>query len=101
MAGGEGTTLIDLEVAVRDCYQRRIRSFLKRTLNQGLGPFLVFAITLTLAALATRLFWWGGSEDQAYVARLMTAKIQPQTEATRATVLSLLLTALEDPQVSP
>jgi len=100
MSDEEGATLLDLRVVVANWYQRRLRSFFRRTLNQGVGAFLIFALSLTTAAICARLAWIGGLQDQQYVARLMQAKVQPQTEATRGTVLSLLLAGLEDEKLS-
>lgn len=95
MSEAEGAELADVQIVVADWYRKRLGSFFRRTLNQGLGAYLVFAIALTACLIAGRLAWIGGLEDRAYVSALMKAEIQPQSEATRSVVLSLLLAGLE------
>lgn len=91
-----GAQLADVQLVVADWYRKRLGTFLRRTLNQGLGAYLIFAVSLTTAAIAGRLAWVGGMEDRSYLSTLMKTEVQPQSEATRGVVLSLLLAGLNE-----
>jgi hypothetical protein len=94
MSNGQGAQLVDVQLFAADWYRKRLGNFFRRTLNQGLGAYLVFAISLTIALISARLAWMGGMEDRKYVSDLMKTEVQPQSEATHGVVLSLLLAGL-------
>jgi hypothetical protein len=100
MSNGQGAQIADLQLVVADWYRKRLGNFFRRTLNQGLGAYLVFAVSLTITLISARLAWVGGMEDREYVSGLMKTEIQPQSDATRGVVMSLLLAGLDTADLS-
>lgn len=97
---GQGAQLADVQLVVADWYRKRLGTYFRRTLNQGLGAYLIFAVSLTVALISARLAWVGGMEDRRYVSDLMKTEVQPQSEASRGVVLSLLLSGLDTSPLS-
>lgn len=81
-------------------YSSRLRSFFSRTLNQGLGPFFLFSVSLVALFLDIRIVRQSAEEDRAYVQNLISVETPPASADQHAAVLSLLLVGLDSPSVS-
>ena len=76
-------------------YRRRLASFFSRATNQGLGPFVLFAVAATLFSVLARTVWITSEKDRQFVSNLLRAEMQPGTELTQGAVFSVLVTALD------
>jgi hypothetical protein len=97
MADNAASNLAELEGAGAAWYGRRLRYFFSRTTNQGLGPFLAFAVALTASFIFARCVYFKVAQDRLYVTRLLETELQPMSEVTRGAVLSIVLQALNEP----
>src|SRR5260370_583997 len=93
-----GITALKEEVA--KWYAERFGSFFSRATNQGLGSFVLLALFLTTSLVAGRIAVFTYISDQRFLANLMQTEMEPMTEITRGGVLTVVLFALQDQQLS-
>ena len=97
MSDSAGANLSSTSLQVLSWYLRRISAFFTRSFNLGFGAFVLYAISVTAAVFSLRITILEIEADQTYVAELMRAEIQPQSEVSRSTIVSMILAKLEDP----
>src|ERR1700722_2744809 len=100
MEGRDGRGLLALSDEAARWYVERFGRFLSTLFNQGLGAFFLFVASLTIGLILFRVAYFTNANDRRVLAGFLETEIEPQSDVARGAVLSIVLQAARQRNVS-